>query len=198
MRHILIPALMAGLALTACSKKAGDQTETIVASSYAPVSTDAGQGGAGQGAAAGAGFGAGGPGFAPPQTQTLQDMLARAGERFDRLDLNHDGKLTKDELDQARAQFQARRQAEGGPPPGAGGGFGGPGGPGGMLRADKNGDGVVTRQEWEDQTRERFARMDADKNGAVTREEMQAAFQALRRDRPGGAPAPSSGPGGGE
>ncbi|HTK35731.1 MAG TPA: hypothetical protein VL358_10675 [Caulobacteraceae bacterium] len=68
-----------------------------------------------------------GPG--PIDEQTLNQALERTRNRFAELDLNGDGKLTKDELGAAA--------------------FGG---------ADANGDGVLTRQEVEDDTRERVSR----------------------------------------
>jgi Ca2+-binding EF-hand superfamily protein len=110
-------------------------------------------------------------------------MLERSMNRFERLDENGDGKLTSDEMEAARPQ---------GPPPGdnvqgpgerrrgfGGGGFG-------LRRADANDDGVVTKEEFEAQTRERFKRMDTNGDGTVTPEEIQDRFAEGRRQRDGG------------
>lgn len=49
------------------------------------------------------------------------------------------------------------------------------GGPGGMVfQADANGDGVVTRQEFDANRTTTFARLDSNNDGALTREEMRA------------------------
>lgn len=48
----------------------------------------------------------------------------------------------------------------------------------GTVRADANGDGVVTRAEASAQADAQFEAMDANRDGKVTGEEMRAAFQA--------------------
>ena len=49
-----------------------------------------------------------------------------------------------------------------------------PGGPGrGMMRADANGDGVVSRQEAIDEATRRFDRMDANHDGKLDAAEME-------------------------
>jgi hypothetical protein len=101
----------------------------------------------------------------PVDGQTLDQMLERTMNRFAKLDLNGDGRLTQDELNAAtsggdpeanvrrpRTGFSARA----------------------FERADANGDGVVTRQEAEKQTRDRFKTLDANADGTVSRDEMAA------------------------
>lgn len=53
----------------------------------------------------------------------------------------------------------------------------------GIFQADSNGDGFVTRAEFDAGHASRFARLDADNNGQLTREEMRA--QRGRRGRGG-------------
>lgn len=66
-----------------------------------------------------------------------------------------------------------------------------------LLRADVNGDGVVTREEALTQADLRFARLDANKDGAVSADEMRAAAEAMRARRDGDeADAPVPPPGG--
>ena len=50
------------------------------------------------------------------------------------------------------------------------------------LRADTDGDGNLTRAEFLARAEQRFATMDADKNGTVTRAERRAARQAMRAE----------------
>ncbi|WP_421932988.1 hypothetical protein [Phenylobacterium sp.] len=99
-----------------------------------------------------------------PGPQTLDHMLARGHARFAGADINSDGKVTHDEIAQARAQREA---AGGGARPRRGGGMM-------LMRADADGDGAVTLAEVETQTKDRFARLDADRDAVVTPEEMRA------------------------
>lgn len=62
------------------------------------------------------------------------------------------------------------------PPPGAG-----------MMRADANGDGTITRAEMIAEAEARFAAMDTDKDGKVTAAEREAARSAMRGQWRGGA-----------
>lgn len=48
---------------------------------------------------------------------TRQEALAQAGERFDRMDANHDGKLTQDEMAQVGGRVRGMRGDYGAPPP---------------------------------------------------------------------------------
>lgn len=122
---------------------------------------------------------------------------------FKRLDANGDGKLSKDELPErfgqrimqadadkdgfvTKEEFAevAKRMA---------GGRGGPGGPPDVSplfdRADKNGDGKLTKDELPGPLAERLMKADADGDGAVTKAELEEA-----RKKAGGRPGP--GPGG--
>lgn len=57
----------------------------------------------------------------------------------------------------------------------------------GMLRADANGDGTITRAEYVAQTEARIAAMDTNKDGVISPEERAAARQAMWAQRRGGA-----------
>ncbi len=63
-------------------------------------------------------------------------------------------------------------------------GPGGPGGPDGfgLLRFDANNDGKLTRVEFETGQKARFAKMDTDKDGVATRDEMRAAMKTMREE----------------
>jgi len=77
----------------------------------------------GPGGPGGGGFGGRGMGRMDANgdgSVTLDEERARAGERFDRADTNHDGKLDQAERDAARARMMSRRgppSGDGPPPP---------------------------------------------------------------------------------
>jgi Ca2+-binding EF-hand superfamily protein len=131
---------------------------------------------------------------------------------FRKLDLNNDGRVTKDELAKAADKFaELDENGDGaldpreliGPPPE---GFGRPdmqrppesgrpqtrpgtAAPGRdnpfFARMDRNGDGKISKDEAPDRMRENFARFDKDSDGFLTAEELRTAFEELGRpDRP--------------
>ncbi|CAN5878271.1 hypothetical protein BH11PSE1_BH11PSE1_13420 [soil metagenome] len=95
--------------------------------------------------------------------QTLDQMLARARERFAAADLNQDGKVTTEELEQSRADRDVAAPRWGAR--------------GRLMRADTDVDGEVTLADVETHTRQRFARLDTDKSGVVTADEMRLALR---------------------
>ena len=104
-----------------------------------------------------------GDGPRPPRgPQTLEQMQARAEERFARLDADHDGVVTTAELDAA-------------------------GGRGGRMlaRSDADSDGRITRAEARAGTADIFRRMDANADGVVSEDERP---QWGGRGGPGGPP----------
>ncbi len=133
---------------------------------------------------------------------------AGRGEFFKNADKNNDGKISKDEapgqmwerlskLDKdndgavSKEEMAAMMAGRGGP--------GGPGGPGGggpqmFERADKNGDGKISKDEAPGEMWERLSKLDKDGDGAVSKEEMAA--MTAGRGGPGG-PGGAKGPGGG-
>ncbi|MBC6980962.1 EF-hand domain-containing protein [Caulobacter sp. 17J80-11] len=137
------------------------------------------------------------------------EMVQAERARFARLDANHDGKVTKDELEAletrfmderfarldtdkngqiSKEEFAAAHEQRAGRWAGRRGvGMGGDR-MGGMLgRLDTNGDGVVTQAEADAKVQARFAAMDTNKDGFVTSDE-----------RPGKMGRHGRGPGGGE
>lgn len=100
------------------------------------------------------------------------EFVAPMARMFERLDTNHDGKLSPAELADAPPPPHGPHHGPGGP--GEHGGPGGPGedvrieirrfgGPGGDL--DANNDGKVTEDEFIAPLRDAFRRMDADHSG---------------------------------
>lgn len=84
---------------------------------------------------------------------------ARPNGMFDRLDTNHDGVISAQELQAARDAMHQRiaeRRAD-------------------RPNPDANGDGNISRAEWEAMGAAQFQRMDANHDGRVTREEAEAA-----------------------
>lgn len=71
------------------------------------------------------------------------------------------------------------------PPPPPGGGV--------LMRADANGDGVITRQEMIGQATQRFDRLDTDHDGKLDQSELERTGRALRAMR-GDMPPPPAQP----
>lgn len=130
---------------------------------------------------------------------TRAEATARAGTMFDRLDTNRDGVLSDAERWSAMGRMGGRRGGAGMMPPP-------PGGPmapdmhqgmhqgGKMLeRVDTDKDGKVSRDEMRVEADARFARLDTDKDGYLDRTELQSARQGMKhhgwaRGGPGGVP----------
>lgn len=122
--------------------------------------------------------------------------LANATASLKKLDKNGDGKLTEDEV---RPAFFGR----GGP-----GGPGGPGGRGGpgmgnpeemvarLMQFDKNGDGKLSKDELPERMAGMMERGDLDKDGFLSREEIEKLARMGGPGGPGGERG-RGGPGGG-
>ncbi|WP_197489889.1 EF-hand domain-containing protein [Erythrobacter neustonensis] len=131
------------------------------------------------------------------------EMLAKVEQRFARLDTDRDGTISAAEMAAHRearkaaraerlaamsaedkARFEARKEARRAAMQerkAARLAAGEPRKKGGWLaRVDANGDGAVTRDEFAARALLRFDRMDADKNGTVTPEERKASRRAAR------------------
>lgn len=100
---------------------------------------------------------------------TREQSQAKAGEMFDKLDTNHDGVIREAEEEAAVAQAG---------PAGRMIGFA-------LQRADENGDGKLTRQEFLTSQQARFDRQDMDKDGKLTKAERDAARAQMRQRRAG-------------
>lgn len=141
-RTVPAAAVLALMAFAACAPKAEKTVAAIdPTTSAVPAAT--------------------GRGMAEPRT--VDGMLARARERFATADLNQDGKVTTEELEQGRADREVS-----GPRWGAGGR---------LMRADTDTDGEVTLADVEAHTRKRFARLDTDKDAVVSPGETRAALR---------------------
>jgi Ca2+-binding EF-hand superfamily protein len=115
---------------------------------------------------------------APGSDQTLDQMLERTMNRFAKLDLNGDGKLTQDELNAATDGGDQTDNAQGR----IRGGLSARA----FRQADANGDGVITREEVEKQTRDQFKRLDANADGRVSVDELTANTAGRRARTPSG------------
>lgn len=116
-------------------------------------------------------------------TVTRADELTAIGARFDALDANKDGSLSADELAV-------------GAPAGGRGGPGGGRGPG--SRADADGDGKVSKDEYVTSQLRRFDSQDADKDGKLTKAERDSARERRGQGGPGGGGGWGGPPPGGE
>jgi len=139
--------------------------------------------------------GPGGRGFGRPLTR--DEAAASVQRGFAALDANHDGVVTRAEVDgyreARREEMRARRDGEGdGPPPGEMG----RGGVGPLLNnpawfdlADRDHDGRVTPAEAQAGATALFDRMDLNHDGVVDPQERRQAMMAMR-----GRPGPDGGP----
>ncbi len=88
-------------------------------------------------------------------TVTQAEARAAADERFERADVNNDGKLTKDEAEDSRKLRRAERRQER------------------FSKMDKNGDGKIAEDEFEGRKSKHFSKIDANEDGFLTKEEME-------------------------
>lgn len=109
------------------------------------------------------------PGAQPDGSMSVDALRQRSAERFERLDTDRDGQLSREELRSGRRGSMAGHRHEG--PDGRRHGMhrGGP-----LLGADADNDGAVTQQEYTAQALQRFQRLDGNRDGRITAEEMQA------------------------
>jgi len=132
---------------------------------------------------------------------TRSEFLAQAAKRFDTMDANKDGKVTADERRTAMRDRWQHRGGPGGPGMMMEGAM--PGGPGGkgpleriFVQLDTNGDGKVSRAEFDAPHAKRFEMFDSNHDGQVDRAELAAAQEQMRGMMMGGMPGMHHGPGG--
>jgi Ca2+-binding EF-hand superfamily protein len=97
------------------------------------------------------------------QDMTRQQAQQRADAMFQRLDLNHDGVVTRQEAEQAAAQFGGRGER--------------------MIDRVFGTAQSLTQQQFEAQALARFDREDLNHDGVVTAAERQQARAALKAQR---------------
>jgi hypothetical protein len=108
--------------------------------------------------------------------------------RFARMDADRDGSV---EAGEGRTGWGKRGEGRGGKAKGMRGGRGG-----GMMLADINKDGAISKAEFDAMSAQRFARLDTNKDGKIDATEMQAQRQKARdamqkmRERRGNTPPP--------
>ena len=117
---------------------------------------------------------------------TRQQVIERTDQRFQRLDADRDGSVSRAEFDQAQAQRMARR-GERGEHGEHGRGMGGMHrghGWGGMRGEQMFGEqGFVTREQMRERALARFDRADANRDGTLTSAERQQAREQFRQHR---------------
>lgn len=108
--------------------------------------------------------------------------------RFARMDADRDGSV---EAGEGRTGWGKRGEGRGGKAKAMRGGRGG-----GMMMADTNKDGAISKAEFDAMSAQRFARLDTNKDGKIDATEMQAQRQKARdamqkmRERRGNTPPP--------
>ena len=117
---------------------------------------------------------------------SLPQYLAQRDKIFDRIDADHDGQITRDEV----AAFQARMEnARAGAIIRSGRDR--PEGGGRMERlADLTLNGPLTRTQWEAMMTRRFQKLDTAGTGYVSREQLRGGARAAAMAAQPGAPAP--------
>lgn len=100
---------------------------------------------------------------------SASELSAMQAEHFSRTDINGDGQITIDEITEARERRRReheRRKSERH-----------------VKKLDKNGDGVVSREEFYARHHEHFNKMDANKDGQLSQEERRTAHRAMMKER---------------
>lgn len=107
------------------------------------------------------------------------DRAARQAAMFDRIDADRNGQISREEFTAHHAAMGQRREGQR-----MGHHRGKHGGQNAMMGRGMMGpDGTATRAEFTAAALARFDRMDADKNGTVTVEERRAARESMRQQR---------------
>lgn len=120
----------------------------------------------------------GGPGGRMQQDMTRDQAKQRADHMFQRFDLNHDGVVTRDEVQQALSQFGAGKRAQR------------------MINRMFGDAQSLTLQQAEAEALARFDRDDLNHDGVVTAAEREQARAMMKAERqaPNAQPAPVPAP----
>lgn len=111
------------------------------------------------------------------------DRAARQAAMFDRIDTSKDGQISREEFTAHHAAMGQRREGRHGDGQRAGQRMGHHRGKHGGHHGMMGPDGAATRAEFTAAALARFDRMDADKNGTVTVDERRAARESMRQQR---------------
>ena len=106
------------------------------------------------------------------QALSLAEVRQGAQTMFGRVDSNKDGRITAEEF---RAHHGKEGRYRRGP---EGADKSGP--PHGPIHMDKDGDGAVSLAEMRAELEGHFSRADSNRDGSVSREEMEAAHRSMR------------------
>lgn len=117
------------------------------------------------------------------QTDRAEMRAKRMKMRFERLDANRDGTLTMAEFASRPAMAEGRERGDGDMHRGHGRRHMGMRGHGMGRMADADKDGIITKAEFTAAAAQRFAHLDADKDGKVTPAERQAMREKMREHR---------------
>ncbi len=93
---------------------------------------------------------------------TKAEIMPHLTKKFDRVDANNDGQVTKAEVGDHLSKRIERRIGHV------------------FSQFDANDDGIMTKPELQSQVDKQFARLDTDKDGEVSRQEMGAFRDAMR------------------
>jgi EF hand len=96
---------------------------------------------------------------------TLEQFVAHRAGRFQWLDADADGVVTRAEFEARRGRGSASEIADA------------------FARLDANRDGIVPRAEWDADETQRFEGIDADRDGFVTRDEFLAERRRICEER---------------
>lgn len=103
---------------------------------------------------------------------TRGEHAAAAKRMFDAMDANQDGRVTAAEMDAAHEKVTGRKRKRGEMTSKAK-----------IAKVDRNGDGVLSRNEHREGARKMFGKMDRNVDGSLSREELAAGHAPLRRKR---------------
>lgn len=129
-----------------------------------------------------------GPGGHDPMTMfdkdgngalSLAEVRQGAEAMFAKADADKDGRLSHDEMRAHHGKMGGGHHGRGGPHKAGGS----PPGERGPMRMDTDGDGAISLAETQSMLEGHFTRADANRDGSVTRTEMEAAHRDMRGRR---------------